>query len=208
MEDRVRRLAGCFQRVLGDQVQALGRELGLRDRKLKVAEFVATLVLGWWENPQATREELALRAREWFGVEVTPQALSERLTERVAQLLRRLLDRLCAEAVTGEPTALPILERFAGVFLDDCTTIALPDELREEFPGCGNQVTGAARAALKMLVRLEVLSGACIRRPVATETSRSVRRRTCRPADRCCCGTAGSSIWQSWSGCSRRRSSG
>lgn len=159
MEERVRRLAKCFQRVLGDEMQALGRELGLRSRKLSVAEFVATLVLGWWENPRATREELAIRAQEWFGVEVTPQAISERLTEQAAELLRRLLDRLCAQAVDGEPTALPILERFAGVFLDDCTTIALPDELHEEFPGCGNQVAGAAQAALKMLVRLEVCSG-------------------------------------------------
>ncbi len=162
MEERVRRLAECFQRVLGDEVQALGRELGLRNRKLNVADFVATLVLGWWENPRATRDELAIRAQEWFGVQVTSQALHERLTERVAQLLRRLLDRLCAQAVGGEPTALPILERFAGVFIDDCTTIALPDELHEEFPGCGNQVIGAARAALKMLVRLEVLSGAVV----------------------------------------------
>lgn len=162
MEERVRRLAECFQRVLGDEVQALGRELGLRNRKLTVAEFVATLVLGWWENPRATRDELAIRAQEWFGVEVTTQALSERLTGRVAELLRRLLDRLCAQAVGGEPTALPILERFSGVFLDDCTTIALPDELHEEFPGCGNQVAGAAQAALKMLVRLEVLSGALV----------------------------------------------
>lgn len=159
MEERVRRLAKCFQRVLGDEVQALGRELGLRNRKLSAAEFVATLVLGWWENPRATREELAARAQEWFGAAVTAQALSERLTERVAELLQRLVERLCVQAVGGEATALPILQRFAGVFLDDCTTIALPDELHEQYPGCGNQVAGAARAALKMLVRLEVCSG-------------------------------------------------
>lgn len=160
MEAKVRRLAECFQRVLGDEALALGRELGLRNRKLKVTELVATLVLGWWAHPEATRAELAARAAEWFGVDLSPQALSGRLSERVEELLRRLLDRALEQVLEGEPTALPILDRFPAVFLEDATSLALPDELRDRYPGCGNQLADAARAGLKGLVRLEVKSGA------------------------------------------------
>lgn len=160
MDERVRRLAECFQRVLGEEALALGRELGLRNRKLKVTELVATLVLGWWADPEATRAELAARAAEWFDVDLSPQALSGRLSAQVEELLRRLLDRALAQVVDREPTALPILDRFPAVFLDDATSLALPDELRDRYPGCGNQRAEAARAGLKGLVRLEVRSGA------------------------------------------------
>ena len=62
--------------------------------------------------------------------------------------------------VAAEPVAVPLLRRFAGVWLWDSTTITLPDALAAVWPGCGGRVATNTRAALKVQVRWELSSGA------------------------------------------------
>jgi hypothetical protein len=53
-----------------------------------------------------------------------------------------------------------LLNRFAGVYLYDSTTLALPASLVEQFPGSGRDSNGQRPAALKCQVELELSGGA------------------------------------------------
>ncbi|MDQ3361535.1 MAG: transposase [Actinomycetota bacterium] len=57
----------------------------------------------------------------------------------------------------AEAAAIPVLERFSGVYLYDGTVVAPPGELKEVHPGCGGG--HGKEAALKVGARLELLGG-------------------------------------------------
>lgn len=132
------------------------------DRRPDLAKFTAstltqTLVLGYLAHPDATPEQLAQLAAR-VGVQASPQAIVQRLNPRTAQLLELVLRASVRHLVSSEePVALPILQRFSGLFVHDSTTIALPDALAAIWPGCGGD--GPA-AALKCGVQIDLLSGA------------------------------------------------
>jgi hypothetical protein len=63
-----------------------------------------------------------------------------------------------AAVVAAEPVAIPLLRRFAGVYVVDSTSIALPAALATVWPGCGNGAQPTA-ATLKLGVRLDLLRG-------------------------------------------------
>jgi hypothetical protein len=50
------------------------------------------------------------------------------------------------------------LQRFNGVFLHDSTTLQLPDEYAQEWPGCGGD-DGVGQAGLKAQVRIDLSAG-------------------------------------------------
>jgi Transposase DDE domain len=137
--------AGCIRRV----------------RKFTGAAFVQTLVFGWLHNPQASLEDLCAAAAD-LGVDVAPQSLDERLNERAADCLRRVLAAALNHLVAAEPVAAGLLRRFAGVYALDATGWSLPAAVAALFPGCGagGRAAGSGQAALKVLLRLEVGSGA------------------------------------------------
>jgi len=63
-----------------------------------------------------------------------------------------------AQVIQTEPVAIPILQRFDGVYLSDSSTISLPNELAGVWIGCGNQ-SGTGNAALKLETRIDMLRG-------------------------------------------------
>src|SRR5439155_11401927 len=122
------------------------------------ASFVQALVFGWLHDPAAPIEALAdAAARD--GRRVTPQALEQRLTPTAATFLRALFAAAMRQAVRAAPERIPLLRRFTGVYVEDCTTVALPSALADAFPGCGNATPDQGRAALKLYPRLELTSG-------------------------------------------------
>jgi hypothetical protein len=123
-------VARCMQTVLTDEADAAGRRSGFIQRQVKLTggTFAQTLVFGWLSNPEATLEELAQTAAV-LGVQITPQGLDERFTPEAAQCLQQVLEAGLQQLVADEPVALPLLERFNGVYVQDSSTIPLPDEL-------------------------------------------------------------------------------
>lgn len=160
MDETVLKMAAVFESVLGKAADELARQCRVvrRERTLTGSRLVQILVWTWWDNPDATWEQMADNAFRWFDLTLTPQALNARAGMPVFDVLRRLCERTLEVAVEAEPTTLPILSRFAGVEVHDATTISLTDDLCELFPGCGNQHHREA-AAIKAVVRMEVLSG-------------------------------------------------
>jgi hypothetical protein len=108
--------------------------------KLTGAAFAQALVSGWLANPQATEEQLA-QAAAAVGVPITAQGLAAHFSRPAAELMRRLLEMAVGQAIAAQPAALPILQRFNGVYLQDSTIITLPDELADVWHGSGGSTS-------------------------------------------------------------------
>ena len=107
-----------------------------RESKMGGAEFVQTLTYGWLENSQATLEELCQTAAA-LGLTITPQGLDQRFSASAAECLRKVLEAAVDKVIAAEPVAIPVLQRFKGVYLDDSSTVTLPDDLANVWSGCG-----------------------------------------------------------------------
>lgn len=153
-------IAEIMQTVLDTKAEQLGRETKFVQRKSKMggAEFTKTLTFGWLENSKATLEELCQTAAA-LDILITPQGLDQRFSASAAQCLRKVLEAAVSEIIASKPVAIPVLQRFNGVYLDDSSTVTLPDELAEVWQGCGGSTEKGTSAALKLQVRLDYAKG-------------------------------------------------
>lgn len=112
------RVVCAMQTVLTVVADTGARTTGFikRHRKLTGATFVQTLAFGWLSNPKATLEELS-QAAATVGVDITPQSLDERFTKEAAETLKQVLDAAVEQVVAADPQAVPLLERFNGVYV-------------------------------------------------------------------------------------------
>jgi hypothetical protein len=142
--------------VIGDKV---ARETGFtkRESKLTGAKFAQATVLGWLHKPEATLAELSQIAAS-VGVAISPQGLDERFTPAAAELLHQVLNGALTQIISAQPVAIPILQRFSAVILQDSSTIVLPDVLAAVWKGCGGTDDHNV-AALKLQVRLDITNG-------------------------------------------------
>ena len=130
-----------------------------RKRKLTGSALTQILVLGWLENPEASYQQLTETAVT-LGIEVSRQALEQRLTFETTQMLKTTLDIAITEMleVAGRREALPLLEQFSGVYVQDSTWLSLPDELHEIWKGQPKK-NHPNKAGLKLHLRFDVLTG-------------------------------------------------
>lgn len=129
-----------------------------RQRKLSGSTFCQTLVFGWLANPDATLDQVTQTAAA-LGVAITPQALDQRFTEPATRCLKQVFTAAVQQVLAADPVAIPLLARFAGVYVQDSSTLTLPDVLADTWRGCGNG-TQPVTAAVKLHVRLELRTGA------------------------------------------------
>jgi hypothetical protein len=121
--------------------------------------FVQTLTFGWLANPAATLENLAQTALT-LGVAISAQGVDQRFTEGGAQLLAKTLHAATTHVVQSEPAAIPLFQRFTGIYLQDSTQLALPAQFAAQWPGCGGgHSPHDGLAALKLQVGWEVRRG-------------------------------------------------
>jgi len=155
-------VAQLLHELFGATAERLARETGFsqrRQHKITGASFARALVFPWLGSATARLSDLnaALSAS---GVEVSLQAVAQRFNARAADFLRALLAHALQAVVTGQAARLPVLERFTAVQLWDSSTIALPPEFADLWPGCGGgHSAGDGLAALKLSVGWDILSG-------------------------------------------------
>jgi hypothetical protein len=150
----------ALQQLFGEIAQTAADDSGViqRTRKFNALSLARTFIMGFLLDPRASDEKLAQMAVQ-CGAAVTPQAIEQRHTPRLVDFLERLF-RGATKLVVGSDKALaPILERFSSVTVLDSSTITLPDELQEEFRGCGGSYGGGV-AAMKLQTELDLRSGA------------------------------------------------
>ena len=153
-------VATTLQVVLSTIATTLAGTTGFirRQRHLTGAGFVQALVCGFLAHPLATLEQLAQSAAN-VGIIISPQGLAKRFTPAAATYLQQVLEAAVQHVVTAKPVAIPILQRFNGVYVRASTTITLPDGLATVWHGCGGSATGSA-AALKVQGLWNVTTGA------------------------------------------------
>lgn len=130
-----------------------------RKRKLTGSALTQILVFGWLENPEASYQHLTETAAA-LGIEVSRQALEQRLTLETTEMLKRTLDATITEMleVAGRREVLDLLQQFSGVYVQDSTWITLPDELHETWKGQPKK-NHPQKAALKLHLCFDVLTG-------------------------------------------------
>jgi Transposase DDE domain len=160
----VPQLAHTLQILFTTTAEQLARQTGFvrRSSKLTGPVFAQTVVFTWLADPQATLEAMAQTAAG-LGTSITPQGLDERFHPAAARFLERLLASAMTQLVTADPVTIPLLQRFAGVYVQDSTVIRLPDALEEVWPGCGGSADSAGKAAVRFFVRLDLQSGTLTR---------------------------------------------
>lgn len=156
MANYLTRLAVCVQVLFTTTAETLGKSTNFirRQRKLTAGGFTQTLVFRWMAQPKATLESMA---RE---LQVTPQALQQRLGPKAEAFLLALLRNILAQALKIKPQTLGLLDRFGSTIIEDTTVIKLPAALAEQYPGCGGgTAANEGAAALKVLLRWDLNSG-------------------------------------------------
>ena len=149
-----------MQDILTESSDIIGRETKFiqRHRKLSGSSFVQTLVFGWLSNPEATLEELCQTAAT-LGIQISPPGLSKRFTPQASDCLQKVLETAVSTVIAAEPVAIPILERFNGVHIQDSSIVTLPDELVVIWSGCGGSSSENTSSSVKMQLRLDLNTG-------------------------------------------------
>jgi hypothetical protein len=146
-----------LQAFLEPEAAELSRETGMvqRERTLTGEVMAKMLVLGMLENAEATLGELAQVGAD-LGVDVTPQAIDQRINERTVRFMQQLFTQSIDRFRSTERLPSPLLKQFSAVNIVDSSVIMLPDELRELFAGYG---AAGSEAAMKVQLSVEYLTG-------------------------------------------------
>jgi Transposase DDE domain len=154
------KVGAALQELLGRCAEKAAVECGVirRKRKFTGVALGKTFVLGFLQDPEASDEDLAQMAAQ-CGVEVTPQAVEQRHSPALVRFLESLFREGTRVVVGSDRSLAPILERFTSVEVLDSSTVQLPDDMRESFPGCGGR-GGFGQAAMKLQTEWDLRSGA------------------------------------------------
>ncbi len=150
-------LSAQLQSLFTTEADQLARDTGCvqRARKLTGSVLAQSLVFGQWAHPHGTFAQHVF-AVALQGVTVSESAVQQHLHRAASDFMAALLARAVQLGlqIEADPVAVPLLQRFAGVYLQDSSLIALVDPLREAWPGYQ-----ADDAALKLQVCLDYATG-------------------------------------------------
>ena len=123
-------VSNIMQEILQNVANEVAQRCGFvqRIRKLPGAAFIQILVFGWLETPDASYADLANTAQD-LGIHISRQAIAKRMTPKLAEILKSTLETAAPQVLNVSVRYLPMLDQFTGVYLQDSTWIALPDEL-------------------------------------------------------------------------------
>ena len=157
---KIHEVSKAIQSLVGELAEevAAGCRVVKRVRKFTAGTLAKTFVFGFLQNPGASDEELAQMAGV-LGVQVTTQAVEQRYSPELVKFLQSLLEKSVKFRVKSWEKMAPLLERFTDTLLLDSTVISLPDEMAEQFPGCGGSY-GGGQAATKIQMQLSSKTGA------------------------------------------------
>lgn len=155
----VTQVTELLQGLFGESMDLLARETGCvkRERKFSGSTLLSTLVLTVLQNPKPKPRDYQITAAQ-LGVDVAENAIPQRFTPELVEFLQKAMHRVLDHVLTADPPPIELLDRFTEVAIGDSTTVALPDEYAEQFPGCGGAY-GSGKAALKIQVLWELRHG-------------------------------------------------
>jgi hypothetical protein len=155
----VTQVTELLQGLLEESMDLLARDTGCvkRERKFSGSTLLSTLVLTMARNPNPKPRDYQSTAAQ-LGVDVTENAINPRFTPALVEFLEAALKRVLSHVLATKPPSVELLGRFTSVVIGDSSTVTLPDEYAEQFPGCGGS-HGSGKAALKIQVLWDLRSG-------------------------------------------------
>lgn len=115
-------------------------------------------MFSWLAQPNASYDQLAQTAAA-LGAPISAQGIAARFSPAAADYLKRLLEAAVQQVIRSAPVAIPLLERFNGVYLQDSTVVTLPAALAHLWRGCGGTDKATNQAGLKVQVQLNLSDG-------------------------------------------------
>ena len=149
-------LAPKIQTFFNQTANQVARVTGFvkRASKLTGALFLQTLTFGFLGDPEASLSGLVETSHD-LDVTITKQGLQTRITDAVP-FLKEMFQQGLMLFRNSLPLDLKLLQQFTAIFITDGSTLALPDVLKDEFPGCGGD---GPEAAVKLQLTFEFLRG-------------------------------------------------
>ena len=130
-----------------DAIEAAARRTGFvqRTSKLTGKLFLALVTFGAWSDATTTLAQLAAKVTQLDEqVEVSPEAIHQRMNQRALAFLQDMLRQALAKVQSVEQVCNDgLFTDFPKVYLADSTGFALPDSLHELFPGSGGRAATA-----------------------------------------------------------------
>jgi Transposase DDE domain len=168
-------LAQALQEILNEHADSLARSTQFvqREREINGRAFAQSLIFGWLQDSETTVDGLT-QILQRYEVKISGSGLSQRFGPQSAQFLQAILQEITQKQMASEPVPIELLQRFSEVWLEDSSSIALPEQLTQVWRGCGGS-TGTSEAALKLFVRWDVLHGT-LQGPVITDGRHSDKR--------------------------------
>lgn len=168
-------IAQALQRILNTQADVLARESGFiqRERAVSGRAFVQALIFGWLQDPQTTLDGFTQILQRW-EVEISGSGLSQRFGPQSAQFLEAILQEVSQHQLSRDEVPAELLGRFSEVWLEDSSSVGLPEQLVQTWKGCGGSA-GTSAAALKLFARWDVRNGR-LQGPVITDGRHSDKR--------------------------------
>src|SRR4029434_673908 len=169
-----------------DAIEAAARRTGFvkRTSKLTGKLFLALVAFGAWSDASTTLAQLAAKVTQLDEqVEVSPEAIHQRMNPRALAFLQDMLRQALAKVQSVEHVCNDgLFTAFTKVYLADSTGFALPDSLHDLFPGSGGS---AATAGAKIQAVCDFPMAyhpifvdfyrLCTKSPVRNLTQRSMR---------------------------------
>jgi hypothetical protein len=161
--DLLNNVAEAMQTVFTSEAEKAAKASGFcRRRSPLSATFVPAMTFACLAHPLPTLDHFCQTAAA-CGVAVQPQAFDERFGPQTgpksAEYLRLSLANAVKQVIAEQPMAGTLLARFAAVAIQDSSTVVLPDCLEELWQGNGGNSDNNTRSAVKLQVRLDLLSG-------------------------------------------------
>lgn len=149
-------LAPKIQTFFNQTANQVARATGFVERasKLTGALFLQTLTFGFLDDPDASLSGLVETSHD-LDVTITKQGLQTRITD-AAPFLKEMFQQGLTLFRNALPLDLKLLQQFTAIFITDSSTVAWPDVLKDEFPGCGGD---GPDAAVKLQLTFEFLRG-------------------------------------------------
>jgi hypothetical protein len=124
-----------------EHIEASARRTKFVQRASKITGklFLALVTFGRWSAPKTTVAQLAAKAAQLeVPVDVTPEAVQQRMNARAVAFLRDLLQTAFAQLHLSDTVCDDgLFAPFDRVLIADSTGFGLPVSLQEQFPGAG-----------------------------------------------------------------------
>jgi hypothetical protein len=130
-----------------EQIEASARRTGFVRRASKITGklFLALVTFGPWSTTKTSLAQLAAKAAQLQRpVEVSPEAIHQRMTTRALAFLQEMIQVAFAKLHASDTVCdESLFAPFAAVHIADSTGFGLPDSLKDLFPGAGGSGTQA-----------------------------------------------------------------